>query len=442
MTSFRFGRRAFTAGTLASLWSVRPARAWVDADWALPARNLCGTRATLWPLSSLRERWRVTVAGGVTGAALVLDDTVVAASMGGEVVAIELASGRERWRRMLGTASYTGSDGPRALGFFAGAAAARGRIVLASDRVHCLDAQSGDTLWSSPPLRTQDSDDYFWGGVGIVGDLVLAGSGSGGETPTARGRLSAYDLRDGAARWSTPMVDEGAYGGGILAPATVDPLRGRIYVSTGAPYADDGTPIRGASSLVELSLDGRVVHRDALPAGQVAGLDLNSAPLLLGRLALATAKDGVWAWDRIARRRLWHVQLTPSSSAAGQASGPSDGPEGGPIASDGWQVYVLSNDGAAGTFTAAALRPGTGEVLWRRELPGYTFAAPALAGGVLYTASAAGSLHALRCADGEPLAEAPLGAPSAGAVSSARGHVLVGVGAAPYLPGDELLCFA
>jgi outer membrane protein assembly factor BamB len=237
------------------------------------------------------------------------------------------------------------------------------------------------------------------------------------------------------------MVPEGQTGGGILAPATVDPLRGSVYVATGSPYAEDGVLVEGASSLVELALvDGSVRFRDQLPVGEQRGLDLNSAPLLLGRCAFATAKNGVWAWDRLARRRLWHQQLTPAASAPGAPSGPTDGPEGGPVASDGVRLYALSNDGARGTYAAAALEPRSGAVIWRRELPGFAFAAPGLAGGVLFTASAAGTLHALRTADGALLGEVALGDPSAGAVASARGRVLVGLGAAPYLPGEQLVC--
>jgi outer membrane protein assembly factor BamB len=170
------------------------------------------------------------------------------------------------------------------------------------------------------------------------------------------------------------------------------------------------------------------------------GLDLNSAPLLLGRFVFATAKNGVWAWDRWARKRLWHRQLTPASSAPGVPSGPTDGPEGGPLATDGLRLFALSNDGAAGSYAAAALNPLSGDVLWRQDLPGYAFAAPVVAGGALFTASAAGTMHALRTRDGALLAETELGDPSAGAVSSARGRVLVGVGAAPYLPGEQLVC--
>ncbi len=56
-------------------------------------------------MRGLSEQWRVTASGGVTGSALVLRDTVVAASMGGDVVCVGLADGAERWRRKLGTAA-------------------------------------------------------------------------------------------------------------------------------------------------------------------------------------------------------------------------------------------------------------------------------------------------------------------------------------------------
>ena len=437
-------RSLFTGALAAALWgslSGRGAALGLDGGWELPAGDLRASRSTLWPVRTLDERWRLTASGGVTGSTLVLGNAVVIASMGGEVICANLADGTERWRRDLGTAAYAGADGARELGFFAGPAAAAGRIVVASDRVFCLDARSGTMLWTTAPLRTAASDDYFWGGTVIAGGLVLAGSGSGGETPTARGRLTAYDLRTGALRWSVAMVDAGETGGGILAPVSVDLLRGSAYVCTGAPYAEEGEPVAGASSLVELALaDGSVRFRDQLPVEDQLGMDLNSAPLLLGRLVCATAKNGVWAWDRVARRRLWHRQLTPASGAAGEPAGPTDGPEGGPLATDGLRLFALSNDGAAGSYVAAALDPQTGDVLWRQDLPAYAFAAPAVAGDTLFTASAAGTLHALRTRDGALLGEAELGDPSAGAVSSARGRVLVGLGAAPYLPGEQLVC--
>ncbi|HWI71303.1 MAG TPA: PQQ-binding-like beta-propeller repeat protein [Baekduia sp.] len=270
---------------------------------------------------------------------------------------------------------------------------------------------------------------------------MLVGSGSGSEEPRARGRLSAYDLRTGRLRWSTATVPEGANGGGVICSPTVDLRRGRVYVTTGAPYAAVDGPNPGTCSLLELRLaDGAVTWADQVHVHDTRGLDLNGAAVLLGDRAFATAKDGVHGWDRALRRRVWHTQLTPESQTPGGPSGPTDGPELGPLATDGRRLYALSNDGARGVAVAAALDPRDGRVLWRAELPGLVFAAPALAGNALWTATASGSLHALRTVDGAPLAAVDLGEPSAGAVSAAAGVVLAGTGAAPDLPGESLVC--
>jgi hypothetical protein len=49
-------------------------------------------------------------------------------------------------------------------------------------------------------------------------------------------------------------------------------------------------------------------------------------------------------------------------------------------------------------------------------------------------------LSALSASDGTVVAVAPLGDPSAGSVSLARGRALVGTGAGEHLPGGDLVC--
>src|SRR4029078_3207568 len=97
-------------------------------------------------------------------------------------------------------------------------------------------AATGRTLWQSKPLRTSSSDDYFWGPPVVARGLVLVGSCSGAELPTARGRLSAYSLRDGSLVWSTATVPAAANGGGIIAPASVDFRASLRYVATRSPH--------------------------------------------------------------------------------------------------------------------------------------------------------------------------------------------------------------
>lgn len=431
--------RAARADALAAL--VRPeSAAGGTGSWRLPAHDLRATRRG-GRLSATRRRWRNSLEGGLPGAPAIVGDRVFAASLGGVVAAFELGSGGERWRRELGTAVYGTAGQTRELGFFGGVAVADGGVVAASDRVFCLDGASGRTIWSTKPLRTSSSDDYFWGPPMIAGGLVLVGSGSGAELPTARGRLTAYSLRDGALAWSTPMVPEGGNGGGVIAPASVDRLRGIVYVATGSPYQAVAGDNPGTCSLVALRLrNGSIIWADQVHKGDTHGFDFNSAPVIIGRLLVAANKDGFHAWDRVARRRLWHRQVTPALSAGSETAGPMDGPEGGPVATDGERVYVLSNDAAGRSCAAAALKPSNGHVIWQHELKTFSFAAPALAGDRLCTAGADGTLRFLTARNGRVAAEVALGDPSTCPPAAAHGRVVVGTGSEPFLPGRSLTC--
>src|SRR5262245_36036549 len=63
--------------------------------WPQAAHDLAATRATPAPPSGLAVRWRRPIAGGMTGPPAIVHGRVVAASLGGEVAAFDLADGRE-----------------------------------------------------------------------------------------------------------------------------------------------------------------------------------------------------------------------------------------------------------------------------------------------------------------------------------------------------------
>src|SRR2546427_1592138 len=212
-TQQRFDRRMFVAlagGVVVAAIEAKVGGAFpllraADTAWELPAHDLTATRHGGRVLGT-RVNWRADLEGGVAGAPAIVDGQVFAASIGGVVASFDLRTGRARWRRSFPTAVYGSGAGARRLGYFGGVAVADGRVVAASDRVVCLDKRTGRTIWESALLRTNTSDDYFWGPPVIVRGLVLVGSGSGAELPTARGRLSAYSLSDGSLVWSTPTV--------------------------------------------------------------------------------------------------------------------------------------------------------------------------------------------------------------------------------------------
>ena len=423
-----------------------PAREWLRrvapgdaAEWVLPAHDLAATRHAP-GRPGLRHRWSAKFPGGVPASVAIAGGVVYAASARGEVAALRLADGTEIWRRRLGTFNYGSAEGKRRLGFFSGVALTADSVIVASEVVYRLDRATGKTRWQSSPLRTSSSDDYFWGPPSVVGDTILVGSGSGGEVPTARGKLSAFSLADGELRWSTATVPSGANGGGVLSPASVDPHAGLAYVATGAPYEAVAGPNPGTCSVIAIRLgDGKVVWQDQVFAADRKGFDFNSAPVIVGGLLVATNKDGIFAWDRRSHRRAWHRRITDPLAGGAESAGPTGGPEGGPIATDGRRIYVLSNDAVSEGCVAAAISLG-GRVLWRTPLPAPTFAAPALCGERLHVAGSDGTLRALDAGSGRIVARAPLGGASSAAPAIAAGRLVVGTGAEPYIPGDELVC--
>ena len=213
-------------------------------------------------------------------------------------------------------------------------------------------------------------------------------------------------------------------------------------MATGSPIP--GRPRRrtpATCSLVALHLrSGSIIWSDQVHKGDTHGFDFNSAPVIIRRLLVASNKDGIHGWDRVERRRLWHRQITPAISGGNSAAGPTDGPEGGPVATDGERVFVLSNDAARNGGVAAALHPASGRVIWRRELPSFSFAAPALAGDRLCTAGADGTLRILSARKGGVAAKIALGDPSTCPPAAAHGRLVVGTGSAPFLPGTSLVC--
>src|SRR6266487_1157936 len=297
-TQQRFDRRTFVAlagGVVVAAIEAKVGGAFpllraADTAWELPAHDLAATRHGGRILGT-RVNWRADLEGGVAGAPAIVDGQVFAASIGGVVASFDLRTGRARWRRRFPTAVYGSGAGARRLGYFGGVAVADGRVVAASDRVVCLDKRTGRTIWESAPLRTSTSDDYFWG---------------------------------------PPVI-----------------VRGLVLVASGSPYRAVPGRNPGTGSLLALRLhDGVIVWSDQIYPADRHGFDFNSAPVILGRILVAASKDGFQAWDRIARRRLWHRRLTPALSKKASVAGPMNGPEGGPVATDGRRIYVLSNDAA------------------------------------------------------------------------------------------------
>lgn len=149
--------------------------------------------------SSGQVRWKVPMRGGVASQVYRWRDTVLATTLGGEVVAVDLATGALRWRRQAPEetrGTYSGDP------------------VLAGDRffvpwrpglLDAFDAGTGELLWRRRLEATLNTSTALFGGEVVVG--------------TRDGKLLRFDPATGGA---LGVFDPGPPGGvlyGDLVPA-------------------------------------------------------------------------------------------------------------------------------------------------------------------------------------------------------------------------------
>src|SRR5206468_11436462 len=152
-----------------------------------------------------------------------------------------------------------------------------------------------------------------------------------------------------------------------LSPATGNPLR--------PPPGFDGGD--DTSSLVALdATSGRLRWADQVHPHDGRNFDLNCPPMLLRvtapdrrrELVIVGGKDGLRAWDRTSRRRLWRVELAPALPPGGKEALPTTGPEAGPTAAAEDLVFFASNNHADKTCIVAGIEAATGDIRWLHSL--------------------------------------------------------------------------
>jgi outer membrane protein assembly factor BamB len=207
---------ALAAGAVASAAAPAPSRS--SASWPGlwgPSRNGEAVAPSAAPV--LKELWRLPVAGGYSEIAIAGDTAVTMELRNGDdfVVARDAATGRDRWAvRVAPTIKgHDGSDdGPIATPAIDGtdvfAAGPHGHLLA-------LDLASGRERWRHDLAREFGAEEPDWGFGSsplVTGDLVVVPAG--GEK--SRGLL-AFDRRGGALRWSTPHSKSRGYSSAVLA---------------------------------------------------------------------------------------------------------------------------------------------------------------------------------------------------------------------------------
>ncbi|CAH2601536.1 Outer membrane protein assembly factor BamB [Rhodovastum atsumiense] len=321
----------------------------MDSDAVVTAYD-AGSGRQLWRLETQPAEDRSTNIGGGIG---VDGDTLYAGTGRAEVLAIEAATGKIRWRKP--------TDRP----VRSAPTIAEGRLFVAimNDELLALATDDGRKLWSYQ-ARTPETSVLGLPAPAYADGVVVAGFGSG--------ELVGLRATSGTVAWSDSLAS----------------ARGRnsmldLSAIRGLPALADGRVYAGSLGGLTISLDprtGRRLWERDVATGDtlwVAGEWL----FLLGtegQLAAISRSEGRVAWvTQLPRFEDEKKQEDPIRWI-------------GPVLAGG-RLLLGGSDG-----TLAMINPITGEVLGRQELPGPLSVSPAVAGGMVYLVTQDATLVALR----------------------------------------------
>jgi alcohol dehydrogenase (cytochrome c) len=453
-------------------------------EWRAPNADLSNTRRLDGAIEAanvkqLEVAWRLPLRGMHAATPVVVDGVAYTADLLSNVYAIDLESGRLRWRKDY----ELGDTGPN------GVNVAGGRVfgVTPSEAI-ALDARTGRELWSTTLTRRPTElivmTPGYKDGVVYVSTVPIAGGDLG--------TLWALDERTGRRLWGWEEGPRELWGnpkvngaGGLWHPPAFDD-DGALYVSIADPTPWPGTreqpwgrsrpgPNRWSNSIVKLDArTGRFIWgRQVLPH-DFYDWDLQCPVILAtvnGReVALTAGKMGfVYAFDAETGKPLWkrsvgihnghdndsRMAMRGDYSNVGYGRRLYPGDWGGvetQMASDGSTVYVPVNnlyaifheqalpeqqDPMEGTGEIVALDIATGRVKWVRKLPHGAYGGASITNDLVFTTSYEGTVWALNRATGAVEWKAPLPAPSIGPVSIS-GDTLLAAGAIALEPEHEL----
>lgn len=425
-----------------------------QADWPDHGRGIEQTRfnpqeTTIGPtnVSRLRLRWTFEAGSGITTTPAVVGNRVIFGAWDGRIYALDRFSGRSIWQFEAGVRNYPPD---RQLGIFASPAVSGSGVYVAADRLIKLDLESGRLIWERTIGNPEKTFEYFWAPPLVYAGRVFAGVSDGSENET-RGRFVCVDAASGAVKWNFFTVARDVAGGAVFAAPSFDSGTQTLYGVTGSPFQKRPGPLAYSCSLIALdAASGTLRWADQVHPHDEQNLDLNCPPMLISamrkgrrlKLIVVGGKDGIRAWNRTTKERLWRVQLTPSLPPGGKQSLPTTGPETGPTAAADGLIFFASNNDGDKSCLLAALEPATGEIRWLHSLPAFEFGPMSVANGVVYLGLTDGKLRAWRTTTGELLWESSPGHPIAAGAAIAGGMVFVGTGAGSFLPGNQLLAFA
>ncbi len=267
-----------------------------------------------------------------------------------KVIALDAATGRERWTydphidRDAGYSEVTSrgvsywSKGKR---IFEGTIDARLIALDAATGALCPDFGSGGVVDLTAGVGHVRKGDYqVTSPPAVIGDLVVIGSsiGDNAGAELERGVVRAYDARSSALRWTFDPIAHEQHSGAANAWAaiTADPESGLVFVPTSSPspdyyggqrlgkneFADSIVALRAESGTVAWHF--QVVHHD------LWDYDVATQPVLvevrgIKAVAVGTKMGHLFFFDRRSGAPLFPIEErpVPASDVAGEEAWPT-----------------------------------------------------------------------------------------------------------------------
>ncbi len=240
-------------------------------QWRGPSRDGISAETGLlqaWPAGGPKLLWKASGIGrGYSSPIVVADGVYITGDTDTElVISAFTLDGQPRWKAANGAPWKKSYPGARSSCSFDD-----GKLyhMNAHGSLACLDAATGDKVWSVNVLERYEAKNIVWGiseSVLVQGDRVFA-------TPAgARGLMVALDKRTGAPIWATPALDgeQASYSSPIL-----------IQAGKRALLVNGGSKNVFAVDAATGALVWQMPHVD--PKNTV-----NTTPVLSGRLLLFT----------------------------------------------------------------------------------------------------------------------------------------------------------
>ena len=349
---------------------------------------------------NLREAWPANEFGQFVYTQAVVGDgiAVYTTAFSGQVIAIDQATGRERWRRTdLTSPITTNCEGTKKPGYWSAAAIENGVVYAASPdgSAYALRASDGSTLWSAriadPTAAGHGEFVQSSPAVSTALGRLYLGVASSAHCDEVAGRIVAVDLASGAVQ-SQPLVNPGQQGATIWSSIAIAEDENRLYATTGNRI---GPASAEPNAQAFLAIDPHtltVLDRWQNPTA-LENSDFGSSPALVDagglKLIAATSKDGnlyVLRRDALAAGPVWTYPIAtidPANPTVGGDPTIGFGSISTPAVAHGLLYAAGGRTPSGAPGQVVAFRPDTGSVVWHRDLAGYVIAPIAAAGEIL-----------------------------------------------------------